>query len=450
MDFSRLLAQRAEMGRPIVVALIGAGKFGTMFLAQARRTRGIHVAAVVDLSVDQACGAMALTGWPHQSYAAPDLETALTTGATYVTDNAFAMIESGQIDVVVECTGRPVAAIEHALACLKSGKHLINVTIEADVLAGPWLARQFSDTGLVYSLAYGDQPALIAEMVDWARTSGFSVACAGKGMKYRPEFRHSTPETVWEHYGIGEERAAESRLNPYIFNSFVDGTQSAIELACVANACDLAPQPVGLRFPACGVDDLPQLLRPRRVGGLLDHRGTVEVVSSIERDGRPVFKDLRWGVYVVIEAGDEYIERCFADYGMKTDDTGRFAALHRPNHLIGLELGLSIASVGLMRCPTGMPTGFRGDVVAAAKRDLPVGERLDGVGGYTVYGKLVPASTSLSVGGLPFALAHKVTITEPVERDEVITWSHVSVDEHALDVRVRRQFEAAFRPVFSR
>ena len=183
MAFSRLLAQRAEMGRPITVALIGAGKFGTMFLAQARRIRGIHVAAVVDLSVDQACGAMALTGWPHQSYAAPDLETALTTGATYVTDDALAIIESPQIDIVIESTGRTVAAIDHALACLKWGKHLINVTVEADTLAGPWLARQFGDMGLVYSLAYGDQPALISEMVDWARTTGFAVTCAGKGMK---------------------------------------------------------------------------------------------------------------------------------------------------------------------------------------------------------------------------------------------------------------------------
>lgn len=449
MDFSRLLAQRAEMGRPITVALIGAGKFGTMFLAQARRTRGIHVAAVIDLSVDRACGAMALTGWPHQAYAACDLETALTTGATYVTDDALAIIESPQIDMVVESTGRPVAAIEHALACLKSGKHLINVTVEADVLAGPWLARQFSDNGLVYSLAYGDQPALIAEMVDWARTSGFTVTCAGKGMKYRPEYRYSTPERVWEYYGIPEDRAAESGLNPHVFNTFVDGTQSAVELACVANACDLAPQPEGLNFPACGVDDLPQLLRPRSAGGQLSHRGTVEVVSSIERDGRAVFKDLRWGIYVVIEAADEYVERCFADYGMKTDDSGRYASLYRPYHLIGLEVGFSVASVGLIRCPTGAPTGFRGDVVAVAKRDLAAGERLDGEGGYTVYGRLVPAAMSLAAGGLPIGLAHKVTLNRAVDRDSVITWSHVSVDERALDVRVRRQFEASFKPLLA-
>ncbi len=449
MNLSLLLAQRAAAGRPVTLALIGAGKFGAMFLAQARRTEGLHVVAVVDVSVDKACGALALTGWPHQSYAAPDIDNALATGATHVTEDPHEVIAAPGIDLIVEATGSPAAAIEHALACIDHGKHLVNVTVEADVLVGPLLARRFAEAGLIYSLAYGDQPALIAEQVDWARTSGFHVVCAGKGTRYHPDYRYSTPETVWEHYGISEQRAAEGGLNPQIFNSFLDGTKAAIEMAAVANACDLVPQSEGLNFPACGVDHLPHLLRPRSLGGQLAHSGTVEVVSSLERDGRPVFRDLRWGVYVVIEASDDYVKRCFVDYGMITDSTGRFVAMYKPYHLIGLEVGVSIASVGLMRQPTGVPTGFRGDVVAVAKRDLTAGERLDGEGGYTVYGKLMPADASLAAGALPIGLAHRVPLRRALLRDEVVRWSDVTIDDAGLAVRTRREMEAAFAPALA-
>jgi predicted homoserine dehydrogenase-like protein len=449
MNLSVLLAHRAAVGRPVTLALIGAGKFGAMFLAQARRTPGLHVAAVVDVSVDKACNALALTGWPHQSYAAPDIGNALATGATYVTENPHEVIAAPGIELIVEATGSPAAGIEHALACITHGKHLINVTVEADVLVGPLLAHRFTEAGLIYSLAYGDQPALIAELVDWARTSGFDVVCAGKGTKYHPDYRYSTPETVWAHYGITEQRASEGGLNPQIFNSFLDGTKSSIEMAAVANSCDLVPQPEGLNFPPCGVDDLPQIIRPRSIGGQLAHSGTVEVVSSLERDGRPVFRDLRWGVFVVIEACDDYVKRCFADYGMVIDSTGRFVAMYKPYHLIGLELGVSIASVGLLHRPTGAPSAFRGDVVAVAKRDLAPGERLDGEGGYTVYGRLMPAEASLAAGALPIGLAHRVGLRRALARDEVVRWSDVALDDADLAVRTRREMEAAFAPALA-
>ncbi|NNG03417.1 MAG: Gfo/Idh/MocA family oxidoreductase [Inquilinus sp.] len=444
MNLNRLLAERAEQGRPVATALIGAGKFGTMFLAQARHTAGMHVAGLADLSVDRARAALAAAGWSEERRGAASVEAGLRDGSVHVTDDAAALIADPAIEVVVECTGNPGAALAHALACLEQGKHLVNVTVEADVLAGPLLARRFAAAGLVYSLAYGDQPALIAEQVDWARTCGLSVVCAGKGTKYLPEYHRSTPETVWGHYGLTPERAAAAGMNPQMFNSFLDGTKSAIEMAAVANACGLTPQPAGLRFPPCGVDDLPTVLRPAADGGSLDHGGTVEVVSSLERDGRPVFRDLRWGVYVVFEAPDDYVARCFADYGLKTDNSGRYAALYRPYHLIGLELGISVASAALRGEPTGMPTGFRGDVAAVAKRDLAEGDELDGEGGATVYGRLMPAADSLAAGALPIGLAHRVTLTRAVAEGEIVSCDAVRIDSAAPTFRLRREMEAQF------
>ncbi len=431
MNLHRMLAARAAEGRPVGVAVAGAGKFGTMFLAQAARTPGLRVVGVADLAVDRAESALEMAGWPRER-----------RDTVTVTDDAAALIAAPEVEVVVDTTGSPVAALTHASACLEHGKHLVNVTVEADVLAGPVLARRFAAAGLVYSLAYGDQPALIAEQVDWARASGFRVVCAGKGTKYLPEYHHGTPETVWAHYGIDPEQAALGGLNPKMFNSFMDGTKSAIEMAAVANACDLTPQAHGLGFPPCGADDLAAVLCPTASGGCLTEDGTVEVVSSLERDGSDVPRDLRWGVYVVFEGPDDYVRRCFREYGFQTDPSGRYAALYRPVHLIGLELGISVASAALRGEPTGAPIAFCGDAVAVAKRDLAAGESLDGEGGYTVWGRLMPAAASLAAGALPIGLAHGVQLNRPVATGDVVTWDAVSVEEDRIDVVLRREMEA--------
>jgi predicted homoserine dehydrogenase-like protein len=444
MNLHKLLLERDAAGKPLRVGLIGAGKFGSMFLAQARRTPGLHVLGIADLAPERAKASLAHVGWPSESVSARSIGEAVDDGTTWVGEDAQALIAHPATDVVIDATGYPPAGIAHALAAIANGKHIVMVNVEADALAGPLLAQKARAAGLVYSLAYGDQPALIAEQVDWARACGFDVIAAGKGTKYLPEYHCSTPETVWTHYGLTPEQARQGGLNPQMFNSFLDGTKSAIEMTAVANATGLTPAPDGLRFPPCGVDDLPRVLRPEGEGGRLHHKGQVEVVSSLERDGRPVFRDLRWGVHVVFEAPSDYVERCFAEYGLMTDPSGRYSALYKPYHLIGLELGISVASAGLRLEPTGAPTGFRGDAVATAKRDLAAGETLDGEGGFTVWGKLMPAADSLRLGGLPIGLAHGVKLRHPVKAGAPVRWSDVAMDETSEAVRIRREMEAAF------
>jgi predicted homoserine dehydrogenase-like protein len=387
---------------------------------------------------------MQRAGW-HASHLAPSFQDALATGRTYLTSEADTLIASDGIEVVIEATGNPVTGVHHALLCCQYHRHLIMVTVEADALAGPMLVRRASDAGIVYSLAYGDQPSLICDLVDWARTIGFEVVCAGKGTKYLPEYHSSTPETVWRYYGFSEEQVRRGDFNAKMFNSFLDGTKSAIEMAAVANATGLTPGRAGLSFPPAGANDLPRVCRPREIGGELEHSGTVEVVSSLHRDGRAVEQDLRWGVYVTFKAGSDYVKDCFAHYGLITDETGCYAALYRPYHLVGLELGISVASVALRGEATGTPTGFRGDVVATAKRDLSVGEVLDGEGGFTVYGRLLPAEDSLVLEALPIGLAHRVKLTKPVGAGHVVRWTDVTIDARQEAVRIRREMETTFR-----
>ena len=444
MNLHRLLAERAAAGRPLRVALIGAGKFGSMFLSQAPRSQGLHVVAVADLNPARARESLARVGWPAERCAAASLDAAVKTGGTWITDDAEAAIAAGPVEVVIDATGSPAAGIRHVLACCRHGKHVVMVNVEADALAGPLLARRAREAGIVYSLAYGDQPALICELVDWARTAGFEVVAAGKGTKYLPAYHASTPDTVWGHYGFTPEMVAGGDFNAQMFNSFLDGTKSAIEMAAVANATGLAPAPDGLAFPPCGVDDLARVLRPRAEGGQLSHRGQVEVISSLERDGRPVYRDLRWGVYVTFAADSDYVRRCFREYGLVTDDTGNYSAMYKPFHLIGLELAISVASAGLRGEPTGCPSGFRGDVVATAKRNLRSGETLDGEGGHTVYGKLMPAADSLASGGLPLGLAHGVALKRAVAAGRAVGWDDVDWRENDA-VRLRREMETQFR-----
>ncbi|MBK3396406.1 MULTISPECIES: SAF domain-containing protein [Methylobacterium] len=445
MSLYHKLAARAEAGNPVRIGVIGAGKFGSMFLSQAPRTPGLHVVGIADLDPQRARSALARVDWPAERYGARSVAEALRESTTFITDDAEGLIASDGIEVIVEATGHPGAGIRHALACCRHKRHIVMVNVEADALAGPLIARRAAEAGIVYSFAYGDQPALIAEIVDWARTAGFRVVCAGKGTKYLPVYHASTPDTVWGHYGFTEEQVAGGDFNPQMFNSFLDGTKSALEMAAVANACELTPPPAGLAFPACGVDDLPTLLRPRSAGGILPVDGTVEVVSSLERDGRPVFRDLRWGVYATFEAPSDYVRKCFAEYGLKTDPSGRYSAMYKPYHLIGLELGLSVASIAVRAEPTGTTRGFSGDVVATAKRDLKAGERLDGEGGYTVYGRLMPARDSLAAGGLPIGLAHGLTLTRPVAAGQPVAWDDVSFSGDDPAIRFRREMEDVFR-----
>ena len=447
MNLHTLLQAREAQARPVRVVLIGAGKFGSMYLSQARRTPGIHLLAVADLSPERARASLARVGWEAPRYAAKTLDAAAKELTTCVTDDAHAAIAHPATEVVIDATGHPAAGINHVLACCRHGKHIVMVNVEADALAGPLLAKRAREAGIVYSLAYGDQPALICELVDWARTAGFTVVAAGKGTKYLPAYHASTPKTVWGHYGFTDEMVAKGDFNAQMFNSFLDGTKSGIEMAAVANATGLTPAPEGLAFPPCGVDDLPRILRPRSVGGLLHHSGQVEVISSVERDGRPVFRDLRWGVYVTFSAEHEYVRRCFQEYGIVTDPSGEYASMYKPSHLIGLELGISVASAAVRKEATGAATGWRGDCVATAKRRLTAGEMLDGEGGYTVWGKLMTAADSAAKRALPIGLAHKLKLKRDIPEGSTVSWDDVEFDASAEAVKIRREMESTFGAV---
>ena len=440
--FSKLQQRQAE-GRPLRVGLIGAGKFGAMYLAQVPGIPGVHLAGIADLAPAAARANLARVGWKTEQFSAASLDQALAKGSTHVGDDWERLTAHPAIDIIVECTGNPPAAVEHCLAAFANGKHVVNVTVEADAFCGPLLARRAQAAGVVYSLAYGDQPALICELVDWARAAGFPVVAAGRGHKWLPHFSESTPDTVWDNWGLTPEQARIGGLNPKMFNSFLDGSKPSIESTAVCNATGLVAPPDGLTFPPASVDDIPFVCRPIAEGGVLHQKGQIEVISSLEKDGRIIPYDIRMGVFVVFEGETEYVRNCFKEYMVRTDPSGRYACLYKRWHLIGLELGISVAAVGLRAEATGAATCFNADVVATAKRDLEPGEILDGEGGYTVWGRLMPARDSLACGGLPIGLAHGARLARAIDKGRILAWTDVLVTDGEI-VRFRREMESLY------
>lgn len=445
MNLHRMLLERKAAGKPVTIGLIGAGKFGLMFLSQVRQTDGMHLVGVADLNTARARAQLKLGCWPEEQYAATSIDDALKHGRTVVTDNADALITHPAIEVIIEATGDPGAGIRFAMKAIENGKHIVMVNVEADAVAGPILARKAKQAGVVYSLAWGDQPALIADHVDWARAAGFKVVAAGKGTRYHPTYHQSTPDTVWDILDKYMKIKDRNSINPKMFNSFVDGTKSGIEMTAVCNATGLHAQSEGLSFPPATRFEHAEICKPKSDGGMLEKSGVTEVTSSVYRDGSDVPQSLVMGTYVVFETDSAYTEECFREYSMLPDKTGKYASLYRPIHMIGLELGISVASAALRKEPTGAPITFNSDVVATAKRKLKAGEMLDGEGGFCVWGKQTPADASLREGYLPLGLAHNVKLKTDIELGQRVRWSDVEYDPNSLAVRVRREMEAAFR-----
>ncbi|MDP4034177.1 MAG: flagellar biosynthesis protein FlgA [Pseudorhodobacter sp.] len=439
MNLYSKLSARAAAGRPIRVGLIGAGKFGSMVLAQARKIAGYHIVGVADLDAGKARASLARTGWQPEEYAAKSLDDAMDTGRTFVTDDASALCAFDGIECIIEATGHPIAGVRHALKAIDGMKHIVMVNVEADVMCGPILGRMAREKGLIYSMAYGDQPAFICELVDWVRCCGFELTSAGKGMNFRPEYRYSTPDTVWGYFGWSEEFVAKGDFNPKMYNSFTDGTKAAIEMAAVANGTGLDCPDDGLAFYPTGLHDLAQVFKPESEGGRLPKNGLLDIAASVEPDGRKVVNNIQYGMFVTFRAPDDYTKGCFEQYGLLTDKSGWYGSMWRPFHLIGLETSVSVLSAVLRHEPTGSSREYRGDAVATAKSNLKAGSYLDGEGGFATWAKAIPATISTAVDALPIGLAHHVKLKHDIPRDQIVRMSDVELVDDLDVVALRRE-----------
>lgn len=434
------LMARQEEGTPIRVAVIGCGRFGSMVISQLGNAPGMEASIACDLDIRRASDALSRERRPRiRPVKTDDLgkaNDALRRGRRVATDDSSIAVQA-EVDVIVEATGNPDIGARHAYQAIMAGKHIVMVTVEADVLVGPILKGMADRAGVVYTVAYGDQPALIEELVDWAVSMGFDVVAAGKGTRHRDAYRHLTPDQALAEYGLTPEQIERSSLNPRMYNSFLDTTKSSIEMCAVANMTGLVPDVPGMRFPSASVHDIPRLLIPAEHGGILNRHGVVEVVSCLDSAGKEIPDHLRWGVFVVVASRSDYLRGCMKDYGMAMDPTGRYAVMYRPYHLIGMETPVSIARAVLYRQATGAPKARVCEVVAKAKRDLAAGDVLDGEGGYTVYGSIIEARQADAEMLVPIGLCHAAKVVRPVARDRMLTSDDVEMPEDGFANHLR-------------
>ncbi len=411
---------------PIKIAFVGCGKFVSMFLAQYNHLNKIQIDSIVDININQAKKNCSNSGLSSESIDQINFS------------NSLDEILERNIEIFIEATGNPIIGTVHACKIIKNKKNVILVNVEADITCGKYLSDLAKKNSVICSMAYGDQPSLILEQIEWARLNGFEVICAGKGTKYHPSFEYSTPDTVWGHYGLTKERAEnESGMNPKMFNSFLCGDKSAIEMCAVSNAANLKCPSNGLTFPPVGVYDIAKKMIPKKDGGLIDSEGQVEVISSIDLEKKDIENDLRWGVYIVLKAKNEYVKNCFKDYGMVTDSSGNYSAIWRPYHYIGLELAQSIYSIALDKRATGFTKNYNAEVASIAKKDLKKGEKLDGEGGFCARGRLITSEKSKKEKILPLGLTDNAILKKDISKDEIIKIEDVELNlpDEVLEAR---------------
>ncbi len=432
-----MMLERLSNSEPVRVGVIGAGMFGTQLVSQLQHALGMKPCIVADKVLERAYKAYELAGVSRSRIkyvkTAEEADRAIGEGVPAVTDDSGVLIDSC-IDTVVEATGDTLVGAFHAYRAILAKKNIVMVNVETDALLGPLLKRMADSSGVVYSLAYGDQPAIIVEHYEWARTLGLEVVAAGRGAAYTPERRRKTPDDIMREPGWFSEYSRRFReafgteLNPVMYNSFMDGTKPAVECAAVSNSTGLVPDVDGMHFASADLLEIPDVLSLREFGGVLENEHVVETVSSIYPDGRRAANDITFGTFVVFRAPNDYLKECMRHYNVILGKKSGNAILYRYVHMVGIEVPYTIAKIALYREPTGAPIGHYSDVACAAKRKLEKGTVIDACGGgYTIYGYLVKATTMKRRNLLPLGLAKGAKLKRDVSADELITFEDVEL-----------------------
>jgi predicted homoserine dehydrogenase-like protein len=439
-----LLLRREAEGKPIRVGIIGAGKFGASLVVQLSYMKGIRAPVVADLNLDRARQAYTSCGIPEEMIRTvknvEELNEAIRAGKRVVTEDGLLLARCDLLDVVVEATGNPEAGAYMAYHSLMNKKHLVMVNVEADVTVGPVLKRMADTAGVVYSLVDGDQPGVIMNMVDWARTVGFEIVAAGRGTVFYPEDRAGTPDTVPARMGFSEEKIKRRGLNLKMYNSFRDGSKAQIEMAALANMTGLLPDVRGMHEPSVNVSDIARVLSLEGEGGILHREGVVELANSVAEDGKTLLPlPLRMGVFVVIKTAHPFLQEDLTHFRLYSGGNGKNFLLYRPYHLVSVEAPITILHAALYGQATGAPIGRPVvDVIAVAKRDLKRGERLDGGGGYTVNGLIERAEVARAEGLVPLELTDGGRLKQDVARGTPITYPMLDLREDSFLLKLRR------------
>ena len=407
MGYTKRLEEReAQTGRPVRVGLAGAGQMGSGFVAQVQRIPGLEIGAIADVDPNRVVSA----------YKAVGIDPNADGGSRHAVLTDAAALAGADVDMVVDATGVPDVGANLSLSALRAGKHVGLLNVECDVTVGYLLAAFARHHDRIYTLCRGDEPAEAVRLVEFARDLAFEVVAAGKG-KNNPLNPSATPDSLLE-------EATSKHMNPKMLCSFVDGSKAMIEMAALANGADLKVTKRGMHGPPATVPTLPEIFIPEADGGVLPGSGYVDYCTG------PVAP----GVFVIVKAEDPVVHEEMSYLKM---GPGPYFSLYRPYHLASIEAPLSVGEAVLYHQASIAPIAWNAEVGAAAKRDLQPGDKLDGIGGTTVYGMIESADVFAQETLLPLGLVGGARITRPVAKGELLSYDDVEWDRPSIIRQLR-------------
>ena len=412
--------RESELGC-IRVGLIGGGQMGEGLVCQMELMHGMRAFVVADVIPGKAREVFRSANVEDNHIIETDSSSvaaqAVEDGKYVATTNPSIIRDIESIEIVVEATGIPEIGAQVALEAILSRKHVLQMNVETDATIGYMLRRMAESAGVVYTLTAGDEPGSTMELYDFAQSLGFHVVCAGKG-KNNPLDRTANPDTV-------RTRAEEQMMSPKMLASFVDGTKTMVEMTSLGNAIGFVPDVKGMHGPDCTPDTLAKVFVPTSDGGVLTKPGVVDYGLGVAP-----------GVFVVFSTDHPKINR---DLQYLKLGTGPYYALFRPYHLTSLETPISIARA-VLKHETTIATDQAPvcETVTVAKRDLKAGERIDGLGGFTVYGMIDEAKQARESDALPLGLAPGSVLRKDIRQGETVSYSDVELDETLYIVQLRR------------
>lgn len=394
--------------RTPTIAVIGLGKMGEPLIRHIKKTNH-RLAAAVEINLARGKEVLSKAGLKYEiANSEEDAHKIMERGETVLTDNIDIALELEDVNVVIDATGNINAGAHIAWKCINKKKNIVMLNAELDATIGPILSRLAKSAGIVYTGDVGDEPGSIMHyLYEPLKQIGLDILVAGKG-KNNPLNPYATPSSL-------KEASDKAKLNPRILTSFVDGTKTMIEMTILSNATGLLPDVRGMHGPIANLTDLVKIFRLKTEGGILNNLHVVDYVIGIAP-----------GVFVIATTDDEIIMENLKY--LKVGEGPNFL-FYRPYHLPGSETLLSAVKAVCENKAVIQPIGYFSETVAAAKRDLSPGEKIDGIGGYTVYGVIERRSRASSEGLLPIGLSESATVKRSVKKDEILTFDDVEIPD---------------------
>jgi len=415
----KLLEHAKQLGHDVRIALVGAGQMGRGFGNQVDRMAGLSVRLVIDIDTNRIMQLYKDLGVSEviMSNDYKEIELALKDGKACGSTTTEFLSDLEAIDFIVECTGVPDIGAQITYSALEAKKDIAVLNVEMDVTIGPLLHKKAVENDSIYAVCHGDEPVEAKVLVDFARDLNFEIVCAGKG-KNNPFEPFSNPDTV-------RERADAKKMNPKMLCSFTDGTKTMTEMVALANTTGLELSKRGMYGPASSVKTLQDTFALQKDGGVLDRPGVVDYCTG----------DVAPGVFVIVRTDSPYISHEMSYLSM---GPGPYFSLYRPYHLASVEAPMTIARAVIDRESSLYAESLMAEVVCMTKKDLNPGDKIDGIGGYTVRGYADIAKDAKRDNLVPIGLVQGATVTKAIKAGELLTYDHVELNESSLIVQLRR------------